>query len=52
MTYKTFKTSRKGNNKRYLIIGRIPILEQSIRDKVRGGFSRKHGISNAGHNPP
>ena len=44
--------SRKGNNKRNLIIGRILILEQSIRDKVRGGLSRKHEISNAGHNPP
>ena len=48
MTYKTFKMSRKSNNKRNLIIGRILILEQSIRDKVRGGLSRKHGISNAG----
>ena len=44
--------SRKSNNKRNLMIGRILILEQSIRDKVHGGRSRKHGISNAGHNPP
>ena len=44
--------SRKRNNKRNLMIGRILILEQSIRDKVHGGRSRKHGISNAGHNPP
>ena len=52
MTWKTFKMSRKSNNKRNLMIGRILILEQSIRDKVHGGRSRKHGISNAGHNPP